>query len=108
MVNGSVPDVSVGEQDELHSSDSRGIIHPWVILYPFVHGKWFVPDVSVGEDHKLCHVEKRAVCCEDASLFTALLLPIHMLIPLIIKFQSVLKGLCHQMNIFFEDLYKNK
>jgi hypothetical protein len=27
-----VPDVSVGEQDELHSTDSRAITHPWVIL----------------------------------------------------------------------------
>ncbi len=62
----------------------------------------FVPDVSVGEENELCHVEKRAVCGEHASLFTGLLLPIHVLIPLIIKFQSVLKGLCHEMNTFLK------
>ncbi len=36
-----------------------------------------VPDVSVGEEDQLCHVEKRAIRCEDATLFTGLLLPIH-------------------------------
>jgi hypothetical protein len=27
-----VPDVSVGEQDELHSTYIMGITHPWLIL----------------------------------------------------------------------------
>jgi hypothetical protein len=67
-----------------------------------------VPDVSVGEEDELCHVEKRAVCGEDATLFTALFLPIHVLIPLIIKFQALLKGLCHEMTIFFEDIIINR
>jgi hypothetical protein len=62
MVNGSVPDVRVGEQDELHSTASRGITHPWLILqHPFVHGKWFVPDVSVGEEDELHSTDSRGI-----------------------------------------------
>jgi hypothetical protein len=67
-----------------------------------------VPDVGVGEDHKLCHVEKRAVCGEDASLFTALLLPIPHAHSAHIKVPIYVKGIVSPDEHFFEDLYKNK
>ncbi len=63
MVNGSGLDVSVGEQDELQSSDSRGITHPMDDLIgsfrPWVNGS--VPDVSVGEEEELHSTDSRGI-----------------------------------------------
>ncbi len=63
MVNGSVPDVSVGEEYELHRTDSRGITHPMGNLIESfrLHGKWFVPDVGVGDQDELHSTDSRGI-----------------------------------------------